>query len=88
MIDREKRVFFSTHARTKMSDRGASEEEVIEAVREGSFEPARKGRLLFRKNFPFGRSWRGKRYFVKQVAPVIAEEKDKLIVITVYVYYF
>jgi len=88
MVDREKRVFFSAHARAKMSDRGASEEEVVEAIKEGSFEPARKARLLFRKNFSFGKSWRGKRYSVKQVAPVIAEEKDKLIVITVYVYYF
>ena len=88
MIDKEKRVFFSTHARVKMSDRGASETEVVEAIKEGSFEPTRKARLLFRKNFPFANNWRGKKYSVKQVALVIAEEKDRLIVVTVYVYYF
>jgi len=49
MIDREKRVFFSTHARVKMTDRGASEDEVIQAIKKGSSEPARKGRTLFRK---------------------------------------
>ncbi|MEA3421953.1 MAG: hypothetical protein U9Q97_09805 [Acidobacteriota bacterium] len=36
-----------------MRDRGATEKEVISAIEEGSSEPARKGRILFRKNFAF-----------------------------------
>ena len=48
-----KQVFFSYHAKVKMDDRGASEEEVIKSIYEGSFEPTRKGRILYRKNFIF-----------------------------------
>lgn len=87
-IDRSKLVEFSDHARDKMLDRGADEKEVLMAIRTGSLEPARRGRVMFRKNFDFHRSWRGKHYAIKQVAPVVAEEPDKLVVVTVYVYYF
>ncbi len=88
MMDLSKPIDFSTHAREKMLDRGASEDEVRVAIRTGSAEPARKGRNSFRKNFAFNRQWRGKQYAVKQVAPVVAEEADRLVVITVFVYYF
>ena len=71
-----------------MTDRGADEEEVIKSIREGSYEPSRKGRILFRKNFIFNKSWRGKKYSIKQVAPVVVEEEKRLVVVTVYVYYF
>jgi hypothetical protein len=83
-----KQVLFSHHAMIKMVDRGATEDEVIRAIKEGSSEPARRGRLLFRKNFPFNSTWRGRLYSVKQVAPVVAAENDKVVIITVYVYYF
>lgn len=79
---------FSTHAQEKMLDRGASEEEVRAAIRTGNGEPTRKGRILFRKNFAFNSWWRGRHYMVKQVAPVVAEEADRLVVVTVFVYYF
>lgn len=83
-----KPIELSSHAREKMLDRGASESEVRAAIRTGSPEPARKGRFMFRKNFAFNSQWRGKHYAVKQVGPVVAEEVDKLVVVTVYVYYF
>ena len=83
-----KQIFFSNHSKMKMIDRGTNEEEVIKSIYEGSLEPARKGRKLYRKNFLFNNTWRGKKYSVKQVAPVVAEEKNGLLVITVYVYYF
>lgn len=71
-----------------MLDRGAKESEVREAIRTGSLEPVRKGRVMFRKNFAFNSQWRGKHYAVKQVAPIVAEEADRLVVVTVFVYYF
>ena len=83
-----KEIIFSNHAKTKMGDRGASEDEVRKAIEEGSSEPARKGHLMFRKNLPFNAMWRGKHYSIKQVAPVVSEENNGLVVITVYVYYF
>jgi hypothetical protein len=36
----------------------------------------------------FNRKWQGKHYAIKQVAPVIKEELDEIIVITVYTFYF
>ncbi|MGQ9553576.1 MAG: hypothetical protein ACUVWR_05635 [Anaerolineae bacterium] len=71
-----------------MRDRGASEDEVLTAIRLGSREPARKGRTMFRKHFAYNSTWRGRCYAVKQVAPVVREEEDKFVVVTVYVYYF
>lgn len=86
--DRLKPIVFSPHAREKMLDRGGMESEVEAAIRAGNPEPARKGRVMFRKNFAFNSSWKGKRYTVKQVAPVVAEEADRMVVVTVFVYYF
>ena len=43
---------------------------------------------MFRKNMDFHSKWRGKSYAIKQVAPVVAEETDRLVVVTVFVYYF
>ena len=83
-----KRIIFSNHAKRKMTDRGASEDEVLKAIKEGSSEPARKNRIMFRRNLPFNAIWSGKHYSVKQVAPVIAEENDEAVDVTVYVYYF
>ncbi len=87
-MDLSKPIEFSPHALEKMLDRGVTESEVEAAIRPGNPEPARKGRLMFRKNFTYNRPWRGKHYAVKQVAPVIAEEADRLIVVTVFVFYF
>ena len=78
----DKQILFSNNAKVKMADRGAFEDEVIKAIKEGSSEPSRKGRLLFRKNFPFNSMWRGKYYPIKQVAPVVADENDRMVVVT------
>jgi hypothetical protein len=71
-----------------MLDRGASECQVQAAIHTGNAEPARKGRIMFRKSFAFGGWWRGKHYSVRQVAPIVAEEADELVIVTVYVFYF
>jgi hypothetical protein len=83
-------IVFSTHALAQMADRGANEAEVERTVREGEEIPAnyKQGRRAFRKNFPFNSEWKGRHYELKQVMPVIADETDRLVVITVYVFYF
>jgi hypothetical protein len=82
-------IKFSEHARFQIAERGTTESEVKLAIESGSREPARRGRRMYWKNFKFGRTWRGKRYDVKQVAPVVSEEGDTLVVVvTVYVFYF
>ncbi len=76
------------HARDQAAERGATETEIVEAIRKGAREPAKRGRELCRYNFPFDGSWQGRHYAIKQVAPVIKEETDETVVITVYTFYF
>jgi Domain of unknown function (DUF4258) len=83
-----KPIRLSKHAQEQAMERGATEPEVKEAVRKGSREPATRGREMCRYNFVFNRRWQRKQYSIKQVAPVIKEEKDETIVITVYTFYF
>ena len=83
-----KPIRLTNHARLQCGERGASEAEVIRAVREGVREPAKAGRLLCRYSFPFDGLWQGNRYSVKQVAPVTKEESDEIVVVTVYTFYF
>ena len=83
-----KPVRLTTHARLQCAERGTNQQEVEQAVREGTREPAKHGRMLCRFNFTFNSNWQDNHYAVKQVAPVIKEEADEIVVITVYVFYF
>jgi len=82
------KVIFSQHALLQMQERGASRSEVVKTIEDGECVPAKKGRQAFRLNFQYNGSWVGRRYRIKQVMPVIIEETNKIIVITVYVFYF
>ena len=86
-MNHKKDITFSQHALDNMVDRGASGEEVEAAIRTGEVSPAKKGRLSFRKNFSYNAIWKGKYYRAKQVMPIVAEEPDRLVVVTVYVYF-
>ena len=83
-----KRIRLSKHAQEQALERGTTRSEVEEAIRKGSREPATRGREMFRYNFLFNRKWQGKHYAVKQVAPIIKEESNEIVVITVYTFYF
>jgi ABC-type proline/glycine betaine transport system substrate-binding protein len=76
------------HARTRMQERGASEDEVIETIKTGEKFPAKFGRIGFRRNFNFEGMWRGKKYNTKQVEAYAVKENDDFVVITVIVKYF
>lgn len=71
-----------------MEDRGASEEDVIAALRMGRREPARRGLWQYRINQEFHREWAGRYYGMRQVAPVVDEEEERYVVVTVYAFYF
>lgn len=83
-----KPILFSQHAREQMAERGATEEEVIEAIRSGERVPAKRGRQGYRKNFQYDRLWGGHHYLTKQVLAIVAEETETLVVVTVYTFYF
>jgi len=75
-------------ARENMRYRGATEQEIVEAIRTASWGPAERGRLECRKDFAYGQDWNGKSYATKQVRPIFVEEDDEIVAVTVYVYYF
>lgn len=83
-----KAIRLTLHARQQAAERGATEAEIKEAIRNGSRESAKHGRELYRYNFAFGRQWQGKTYAIKQVAPVVKEDAHECVVITVYTFYF
>jgi hypothetical protein len=83
-----KPVRLTRHAQGQCIERGASDDEVRQAVEQGTREPAKHGRELCRFNVPFNATWQGRYYAVKQVAPVIKEEAAEVVVIAVYTFYF
>jgi hypothetical protein len=84
----EAEIRFSRHALKRAQERGASEDLVREAIRKGEREPAQRGLWLYRFNREFNREWAGKHYAIQQVAPIVADEGDRMVVISVYVFYF
>lgn len=83
-----KEITFSQHALDQMVKRGVDISEVEATIKYGEMVPAKEGRLAFRKNFTFESEWKDKYYEIKQVMPVVVEEDDQIIVITVYSFYF
>ncbi len=83
-----KTIVFSNHAREQMSERGATEDEVVEGIRTGEEVPAKRNRRGFRKNYQYNRLWGGKTYAIKQVLAIVVEEPDTIVVVTVYTFYF
>jgi len=82
-----KSIRLTTHALEQLVERGATEDEVKAAIEHGVREPAKRGRLMYRLNFQYNAEWQGKFYAIKQVAPVVAEAQNELVVVTVYTFY-
>jgi hypothetical protein len=83
-----KPIVFTNHALQRLKERGTDEESVREAIRIGESELARRGFVLYRLNQEFKKNWDGRYYGVQQVAPVVKEEEDRIVVITLYTFYF
>ena len=83
-----KAIRLTAHAIEQCAERGTDESEVREAIRIGKAEDAKSGRKLYRHNGVFGNRWKGKYYKFKQVAPVVVEEDNEIVVVTVYAFYF
>ena len=83
-----KKIKLTLHAIEQCVERGTNESEVRKAIEQGAAEPAKHGRTLYRANFQFNSTWQGRFYRIKQVAAVVKEEGEELVVITVYTFYF
>ena len=75
------------HARERMYERGATEKEIKKVLRSGKSAKAKADRKAKEALFPFNNYWQGKFYEQKKIKTVYVEEKNNLVVITVYVYY-
>ncbi|MFN3466558.1 MAG: DUF4258 domain-containing protein [Candidatus Brocadiales bacterium] len=84
-----KPVSFSTHARIQMELRGAEEAEVIKTINSGKWETAKRGKLkcCYRFNFNSPSPINQLFYKYKTVEAVFVEEGERIIVVTVKVYY-
>ena len=81
-----KPVVLSLHVRAKMTERPVSEAEIVEAITQSPWRPARGGRYRTTRWYPFGQTYRGTFYAGKDVQPVFVEEPDRLVVVTVLVF--
>ncbi len=81
-------IRFHPHARARMTERGATEDEVRATVEHGERFPAQYGRTGFRRNFPFDDTWRDRYYRIKQVEAYAVREGTDWLVITVITRYF
>jgi len=88
MEEKRKSIRLSEHAKQQLVFRGATEEQVFDAIRTEAWESAELDRLECRKNFVFNSEWNNKYYDTQQVRPIFVDESEEIIVITVYVYYF
>lgn len=88
MVRPNKSIRLSGHARDQLAFRGATEQEVIEAIQTELWQPAEAGRLECRKDFAWNAIWNKKHYATKRVRPIFVEEPGEVVVVTIYVYYF
>lgn len=82
-----KPIRLSEHAKNQLIFRGTTKEEIIETIETSKRIPSELNRLECRKDFAFNKLWNNKIYKTKQVRPIFVEE-NKIVVVTVYVYYF
>ena len=83
-----KSIRLSEHAKRQLEYRGATEEEVFDAIRSEPWGSAELGRLDCRKNYSYNAEWNKKYYATRQVRPIFVDEPEDIVVVTVYVYYF
>lgn len=76
------------HAAQRAIERGATENEIIETVKNGEQFPAKFDRTGFRTNFLFNDTWNKKQYATKQIEAYCVKENNQWLVITVIIKYF
>ena len=78
MARSDKPVRLSRHAEKQLRSRGATVQEVVEAIRTEPWQPAELGKLECRKDFAYNALWNGKHYATKQVRPIFVEEPSEI----------
>jgi len=87
-VQRDKSIRLTKHAEEQCLERGTNKEEIVQAIRKETAEPAKQGLLRYRYNIEYNSTWQSGYYSIKQVAPVVVEEPEEIVVIMVYTFYF
>ena len=82
-----KPVVLTRHARQRLAERGTTEEEVTQAIRDAPWVQTDKGRYAATKWYPFGQEHEGSFYAGKDVRPIFADDAERIVVVTLYVYF-
>ena len=84
-----KPIQLSAHAREQMVLRGASEDEIQQAIQSEPWAQTKRGKWKAKHRFTFGKlsPVNQKEYIFKEVEPVFVDETDAIVVVTVMVYY-
>ena len=72
----DEKVRFHPHALQRMTERGATEHEIILTIESGEQFPAKFGRTGFRRNFALQGEWLRPKYTAKQIETFAVEEAD------------
>ncbi len=81
------KIQIAPHTLQRAKERGASEEEIIEVLKEGTNIFGKYGRLGKSKVFSFNNFRSGKYYEEKKLEVYYQVEQQTLITVTVYVFY-
>jgi hypothetical protein len=75
------------HTKERAIERGASTEEIIEVIETGKIIPAKSNRTGKQKVFTFNKERNSKLYEQKKIEVYYFTEQNKIITVTVYVFY-
>ena len=82
-----KPVVFTRHARQRLAERRTTEYEVIQAICSAPWVRTELRRFAATKWYPFGEEQEGVFYVGKDVRPVFVDEAERVVVVTLYVYF-
>jgi hypothetical protein len=80
-------IIIEPHTLKRASERGASEEEIINVIEEGFVIPAKNDKFAKVKILDYNKIWNNKFYEEKRIEVIYIIENDNIITVTVYVFY-
>jgi len=81
------KIQIEPHTLQRAKERGTSENEIKDVIKTGSTVPAKYGRLGKAKVYDFKRKRNKKYYSQKRVEVIYVVKNNKVITVTVYVFY-
>jgi hypothetical protein len=80
-------IQIDAHTLERAEERGATHKEIEEVIKTGVAIPAKHGRRGKAKVYDFGQRRQGRYYEQKRVEVFYVVEEDRIITVTVYVFY-